>query len=99
MSYVWSAVGGSDTGILARRAFQALKPGGLVLVHDFMVNDSHDGPDFAAWYLLAAMLDNLEAECLTPGFVEGVLGDAGFKIEGTEPMLDEITRLTRAHTA
>lgn len=98
MSYVWSAVGGSDTRILARRAFQALKPGGLVLIHDFMVDDSHDGPDFAAWYLLAAMLDNLEAECLTPGFVGSVLSDAGFRVEGSEPMLDGITRLTRARS-
>jgi hypothetical protein len=81
---------------LARRAFTSLRPGGLVLIHDFMVDDSHEGPDFAAWYLLAAMLDNPQAECLTPGFVEEALSDAGFVIEGTATMLDEITQLTRA---
>ena len=96
MSYVWSAVGGDDIRTLAHCAFQALKPEGLVLVHDFMVNDQHEGPGFAAWYLLAAMLDNPEAQCLTPGFVEAVLRDAGFVIERTETMLDEITQLTRA---
>ena len=42
------------------------------------------------------MLDNPHAECLTPGFVEGALRDAGFVIEGTATMLDEITQLTRA---
>ena len=36
MSYVWSAVGGNDIRTLAGRAFEALKPGGLVLIHDFM---------------------------------------------------------------
>lgn len=96
MSYVWSAVGGNDIKTLARRAFEALKPGGLVLVHDFMVNNQHEGPRFAAWYLLAALPDNPDAECLTPGFVEAALRDAGFVIEGTETMLDEITQLTRA---
>ena len=96
MSYVWSAVGGNDIPTLARRAFAALKPGGLVLVHDFVVDDRHEGPSFAAWYLLAALPDNPQAECLTPGFVETVLRDAGFAIEGTSPMLDEITQLTRA---
>lgn len=96
MSYVWSAVGGNDIPTLARRAFAALRPGGLVLVHDFMVDDRHEGPDFAAWYLLAAMLDNPQAECLTPGYVEAALRDAGFVIEGTATMLDEITQLTRA---
>jgi ubiquinone/menaquinone biosynthesis C-methylase UbiE len=97
MSYVWSAVGGGDIRVLARRAFEALKPGGIVLVHDFMVDDQHEGPGFAAWYLLAAMLDNPEAECLTPGFVEAALRAAGFAIDGSETMLDEITQLTRAH--
>ena len=82
--------------VLARRAFAALKPGGLVLVHDFMVGDKHEGPAFAAWYLLASMLDNPQAECLTPGFVEATLSEAGFRIERTETMLDEITQLTRA---
>ncbi len=96
MSYIWSAVGADDIRVLARRALAALKPGGLVLVHDFMVGDGHEGPAFAAWYLLASMLDNPQAECLTPGFVEATLGDAGFRIERTETMLDEITQLTRA---
>ena len=96
MSYVWSAVGGNDIPTLAKRAFAALKPGGLVLVHDFMVNDQHEGPAFAAWYLLASLPDNPHAECLSPSFVEGVLHEAGFVIEGTANMLDEITQLTRA---
>ena len=60
----------------------SLRPGGLVLVHDFMVDDAHEAPDFAALYLLAAVLDNPQAECLTPAFVEGALRDAGFDIEG-----------------
>ena len=96
MSYVWSAVGGNDISTLARRAFAALRPGGLLLVHDFMVDNRYEGPGFAAWYLLAAMLDNPQAECLTPGFVETALRDAGFVVERTESMLDEITQLTRA---
>jgi SAM-dependent methyltransferase len=96
MSYVWSAVGGNDIRTLASRAFEALKPGGIVLVHDFMVDDDHEGPAFAAWYLLASLPDNPQAECLSPGFVERCLGDAGFAVDGTGPMLSEITALTRA---
>ena len=74
----------------------SLRPGGLVLVHDFMVDDAHEAPGFAALYLLSAVLDNPEAECLTPAFVEGALRDAGFDIEATETMLAEITSVTRA---
>ena len=96
MSYLWSAVGASDIQVLARKAFAASTPGGRVLIHDFMVDDAHETPRFAAWYLLASMVDNPGAECLTPAFVEGALREAGFEVEGTSPMLDEITSLTSA---
>jgi len=96
MSYVWSAVGGPEISVLARRAFDTLPPGGLVLVHDFMVDDAYQQPPFAAWYLLGSIFDNPNAVCLTPAFVEDALRQAGFQIEATEVMLHGITMLTRA---
>jgi len=96
MSYVWSAVGGADIAVLARRAFDALSSGGLVLVHDFMVDNTYEQPPFAAWYLLGSIFDNPNAVCLTPAFVEDALRHAGFKIDGTEVMLPGITMLTNA---
>ena len=99
MSYVWSAVGDEDVRILAQRAMEALPPGGLVLVHDFMVDDAHEGPPFAAWYLLGSIIDNPNAVCLTPSYVENVLRQVGFNVERTEMMLPGITMLTRATKA
>jgi hypothetical protein len=96
MSYLWGAVGKNDVGELTRRAMNALPPGGLVLVHDFMVDNTRDGPPFAAWYLLGSIFDNPDAVCLTPAYVESALRDAGFTIEQTEVMLPGITMLTRA---
>jgi hypothetical protein len=94
MSYVWSAVGGGDIAILARRAFEALPSDGLLLVHDFMVDNTYK--QFAAWYLLGSIFDNPNAVCLTPAFVEHALRQAGFKIDATEVMLPGITTLTKA---
>ena len=96
MSYVWSAVGEDDIAVLARRAFDALPRDGLVLVHDFMVDNVREHPAFAAWYLLGSVFDNPNAVCLTPSYVEGTLKRAGFRVEGTETMLAGITMLTRA---
>jgi 2-hydroxy-4-(methylsulfanyl)butanoate S-methyltransferase len=96
MSYIWSAVGEGDLAILAKRAAESLPPRGLVLIHDFMVDNTRDGPPFAAWYLLGSMFDNPTAVCLTPAKVERVLREAGFQIEGTETMLPGITMLTKA---
>ncbi len=95
-SYIWSAVGEAELTILAKRAAESLPPGGLVLIHDFMVDDACEGPPFAAWYLLGSIFDNPTAVCLTPAKVERVLRDAGFQIEGTETMLPGITMLTKA---
>jgi hypothetical protein len=96
MSYLWSAVGEDDVCVLARRAMNALPPDGLVLVHDFMVDNTHQGPPFAAWYLLGSIIDNSNAVCLTPAYVENVLRQAGFNVERTETMLPGITMLTSA---
>jgi 2-hydroxy-4-(methylsulfanyl)butanoate S-methyltransferase len=99
MSYVWSAIGADDIAVLARRAVAALPPDGLVLVHDFMVDDVHEGPPFAAWYLLGSIFDNPNAVCLTPAYVERVLREAGLEAERAEIMLPGITMLTRAKKA
>jgi precorrin-6B methylase 2 len=96
MSYVWSAVGSGDVAVLIKRAFDALPPGGLVLIHDFMVDNAYEQPQFAAWYLLGSIFDNPSAVCLTPDFVEHTLRQAGFKDETTEVMLPGITMLTKA---
>jgi hypothetical protein len=99
MSYVWSAVGEDDIVVLARRAVSALPTGGLVLIHDFMVDDAHEGPPFAAWYLLGSIIDNPTAVCLTPAYVERALRDAGLEVVRTELMLPGITMLTQAKKA
>jgi 2-hydroxy-4-(methylsulfanyl)butanoate S-methyltransferase len=99
MSYLWSAVGENGVAVLARRVMDALPPGGLVLVHDFMVDDAHEGPPFAAWYLLGSIFDNPNAVCLTPSYVEGVLREARLDVEPTEILLPGITMLTRASKA
>jgi 2-hydroxy-4-(methylsulfanyl)butanoate S-methyltransferase len=96
MSYVWSAVGGADFAILARRSFDALPSGGLVLIHDFMVENANAQPPFAAWYLLGSIFDNPNAACLTPALVEGALRRSGFQVDATEVMLPGITMLTKA---
>jgi hypothetical protein len=96
MSYVWGAVGAADIAVLARRAFDGLPSGGLVLVHDFMVDNAYEQPPFAAWYLLGSIVDNPDAVCLTPAFVEDALRQAGFLIDATEVMLPGITSVTKA---
>ena len=38
--------------------FKALKPGGLILIHDFLLNDTLDGPVFPALFSMNMLLNN-----------------------------------------
>jgi hypothetical protein len=94
MSCDWSAV------VLAKRApTPCSQPGGLVLVHDFVVDEAREGPPFAAWYLSGSMFDNPTAVCLTPSYVDQASGDAGFRVQGAQIMLPGIRMLTKASNA
>ena len=48
MSYISGSVPESIITALYKNAYKALKPGGRLLVHDFMVNDSLDSPALGA---------------------------------------------------
>ena len=95
MSYLWSAVGDNDVRVLAGRAMDALPPGGLVLVHDFLVDDAHEGPPFA---VVPTRQYLRQSERSLPQSVlhEDVLRQTGFNVERTEVMLPGITMLIRA---
>lgn len=96
MSYLWSAVGRDDIANLAGRAHRSLKPGGRVLIHDFMATEAGDGPPIAVWHLLGSIIDNPQAVCLTAGFVSGILTEAGFTGAEASELLPGITSVVSA---
>ena len=44
--------------LLFEKTLQALEPGGLILIHDFLLNDTLDGPLFPALFSLNMLLSN-----------------------------------------
>ena len=60
------------------QAYDALRPGGVFVVHDFMVNDERDGPPLAALWALQHMVFTPGAISLTPAAVTGFMENAGF---------------------
>jgi ubiquinone/menaquinone biosynthesis C-methylase UbiE len=92
MSYLLSGVAGSVIDGLIARAFQALEPGGRLLVHDFMVDDDRSGPPNAALWFMTLLFDP-EAISFTPsGLVRAVEG-AGFVNASVRDLIPGITRL------
>ena len=52
MSYISGSVPEPAVGPLYANAYSALRPGGRLVVHDFMVDDSKDGPELGALWAL-----------------------------------------------
>lgn len=96
MSYLLSAVPADAIDGLLARAWRALRPGGLLLVHDFMLDDARDGPPLAAaWFLvyLAWSPDNVS---FTVGDVRARLARHAFVDADARPLVHEVTTLVTA---
>jgi ubiquinone/menaquinone biosynthesis C-methylase UbiE len=96
ISYLLSAVSGVAIPVLLARAFNALAPGGLLIVHDFMVDDDGTGPTSAALWLLCGLLVDPDVELLKPHSISRYVAEAGFaEVQGRE-VIPTITRMIAA---
>jgi len=96
MSYLLSAVSETATGALLARAYKALRPGGRLLIHDFMVDDDRMGPPLAALWLLNAITIDADVAALTPAWLTQAVRSAGFDDCQVTPVVPGTTRLLAA---
>jgi 2-hydroxy-4-(methylsulfanyl)butanoate S-methyltransferase len=97
MSYLLSAVAASSAHELLGKAYKALRPGGRLLVHDFMVDDDETGPPLAALWLLNAVTIDADVALLTPAWLTAAAGRAGFARCEITPVVPGTTRMLTAH--
>lgn len=92
LSYLLSAVSQRETHQLMGRAWRSLRPGGLLLLHDFMVEDDRTGPTGAAlWFTV--FVSNPDATSLTPGELSHVATECGFLVDEVEDLIPGLTKL------
>ena len=96
MSYLLSAVAEHQVGMLLDRAFAALEPGGVVLLHDFMVGNDRAGPTSAALWLMTSVSFNPDCSPLTPGWLSKLLATSGFTDIREQDLISGITKLVSA---
>lgn len=73
---------GEDPGMAAdivRKAADGLNPGGVLLVHEFLLDDSLDGPEFPALFSLNMLLGTDGGQSYSGAQVGQMLVDAGLK--------------------
>ena len=78
MSYLYNGVPGKSIPELARQADRVMNPGGIYIVHDFMVENDRSGPHLAALWQLQHLAFTPTAKSITPSWVSGIMQDAGF---------------------
>lgn len=99
MSYISGSVPEEIIAKLYSNAFKALKPNGRLLVHDFMVDDSLDGPPLGALWALQHVTVNAEGLGLCPAEIKCRMAAGGFddsKVETME-MIHGLTKLMIAY--
>jgi len=97
MSYLTGSVPADTIAEIYRRAYRALRPGGRIIIHDFMVhNNANRGPANAALWALAHVTVNPQGAGLAPKRIVQHLSDAGFVAPRVEPMIHSLTQLVHA---
>jgi SAM-dependent methyltransferase len=97
ISYVSGSVPESVIKELYVNAYKALQPGGRLLVHDFMVNDSLDGPALGALWALQHVTVNSDGLGLCPKEIIGRMETAGFTGAQTMEMITGMTKVIIAN--
>jgi 2-hydroxy-4-(methylsulfanyl)butanoate S-methyltransferase len=96
MSYLLSALGEAEIDTVLAKARTCLRPGGLLIVHDFMLDDDGPGPTAAALWFLQYLAYSDDAVSFTAAELTGRLHGAGFAPEPAEVLIPEITRVVTA---
>ncbi len=79
LSQILHGEGPEDGQRLINKAVAALEPGGLILVHEFLMNDTLDGPLFPAVFSLNMLVNTEKGQSYAEGQIQEMLARAGAK--------------------
>ncbi len=78
LSHILHAEGPDNCRRIIRKAATALAPGGLILVQEFILDDTRDRPLFPALFSLNMLLGTESGKAYSEGEIREMLADAGF---------------------
>jgi SAM-dependent methyltransferase len=79
LSQILHIEGPDECQKILSKAVAALEPGGVVLVHEFILNDSRDGPVFPAIFSLNMLLGTERGQSYSEAEITAMLARAGVK--------------------
>jgi len=100
MSYLLSALGdeepGSEVEAVLAKAHDCLEPGGLLVVHDFMLDGAGPGPVAAALWFLQYLAYQPDATSFSAAELSGRLCRAGFDPQPATALIPGVTTVILA---
>jgi O-methyltransferase domain/Dimerisation domain len=79
LSHVLHGEGPNTCRMIIDKAVSVLEPDGLLLIHDFILNDTLDGPMFAALFSLNMLVNTDQGQSYSEGQIKEMLTGAGVK--------------------
>ncbi|MEZ5854705.1 MAG: methyltransferase [Hyphomicrobiaceae bacterium] len=99
MSYLLSGVPGERIPELFARAYESLSPGGILMVHDFMVEADRTGPALAALWQLQHLAFTPSARSLSAEWLSDAMTKAGFTNVERQELIPGMTKLVTGQRA
>jgi ubiquinone/menaquinone biosynthesis C-methylase UbiE len=99
MSYLLSALGDDEIDVVLAKARACLRPGGQLVVHDFMLHDDRPGPAPAALWFLQYLAYRPDAVSFSAATLAERLARHGFAPASTEELIPEITTVILSRKA
>jgi predicted O-methyltransferase YrrM len=93
LSYLLSAVAEPDIPALIAQSFEALRPGGRLIIHDFMLDDNEQGPALAAQWFLVNLAFQPNAMSFSAAALIDLSATQGFVNPAAHVLIPEITKV------
>jgi len=79
LSHILHADGEKDCDVIIKKTKSVMEPGGLILVHDFVLDDTEDKPLFPALFSLNMLINTPEGQSYSDARIKDMLCKAGLK--------------------
>jgi len=79
LSHILHSNGPTKCQDLIEKTYEILDPGGEILIHDFILQDTKDSPEFGALFSLNMLINNPEGRSYSGAEIAVMLMKAGFK--------------------
>ena len=79
LGHILHTEGATRSHALIKRTFEALAPGGIIAIADFLVNEDRTGPPMALTWAVNMLVQTEEGDTFSFVEIDGWLRDAGFE--------------------